>query len=170
MRGLWGPMGPQEGAWVRAHRPQPLSPSPLSSLGGNCSPAVFLPQGWDEPTLRKGLWGPRPPAHPRSLVVLNIFKHTHTHTHTHLHGGFVTRAHPNSATMHSQAGPAKQKQKQKHKIDLLASPLPQCFGHFPVCSASPRTPGLPLSLEAPRFRPLVREVGRWGICLFVCYW
>ena len=78
-------MGPQEGAWVRAHRPQPLSPSPLSSLGGSCSPAVFLPQGWDEPTLRKGLWGPRPPAHPRSLVVLNIFKHTHTHTHTHTH-------------------------------------------------------------------------------------
>lgn len=93
--------------------PRPLSPSPLSSLGGRCPPAAFLPRGWDEPAPGKGLSGPRPPAPAQvsNLMYLN--------THKNLHGGFVTRAQPGSGP--SQSG--GRSKKKKKKIDLVASSL-----------------------------------------------
>ena len=135
---------------------RPLSPSPLFVLGGSCSPAAFVSQGWDEPARGKGLSGPQPPAPPRSLVELNIFKHTHINKSSR----WVCDSGPPRFCNQAQSGGHSKKEKKKKKINLLASPMPRRFGHFPVCSASPGTPGLPLSLGPPRFRPLVWEVGR----------
>ena len=101
-----------------------LSPSPLSSLGGLCSPAAFLPTGVGQASSRKGHFTPLAPGTtPSSPVEPNVFKHTHTQIFT---------AQPGSAPS-----------KKKKKIDLVASSLPWCFGRFPVSSSSPRTPGLP---------------------------
>ena len=123
-----------------------LSPSPLSSLGGLCSPAAFLPRGWEKPALGKGLLGPWPPAPPPALLWNLMYLNTHTQ---------IFMAQPGSALRHSQAGAAK----KKKKIDLVAFSLPWCFGHFPVSSASPGLQGCPVP-GGPEFRPLVREVGR----------
>ena len=107
-----------------------VSPSPLSSLGGFCSPAAFLPAGVGKPAPGKGVLGPWPPAPTPALLWNLMYLNTHTQIFT---------AQPGSALRHSQAEAAKKK-----KIDLVASSLPWCFGRFPVSSASPGLQGCPV--------------------------
>ena len=108
-----------------------LSPSPLCSLGGLCSPAAFLPRGWEKPALGKGLLGPWPPAPPPALLWNLMYLKTHTQ---------IFMAQPGSALRHSQAGAAKKKKKKNRSSGLFTALVLWSFSCF-LCLS--RTPGLP---------------------------
>ena len=109
-----------------------VSPSPLSSLGGLCSPAAFLPTGVGEASSRKGRLRPLAPGTtPSSSVEPDVFKHTHK------------SSRPNPVP-HSGTVRRRQQKKKRKKIDLVAFSLPWCFGRFPVSAASPGLQGCPV--------------------------
>ena len=135
-----------------------VSPSPLSSLGGFCSPAAFLPAGVGKPARGKGVLGPWPPAPPPAL----LWNLMYLNTHTNLDG-------PTRFRTQAQSGGGSKKKKKK-KIDLVASSLPWCFGRFPVSAASPGLQGCPVpgGPEIQAFgsgswqmRYLLLREGRW---------
>ena len=148
---------------------RPLSPSPLFVLGGSCSPAAFVSQGWDEPARGKGLSGPQPPAPPRSLVELNIFKHTHINKSSR----WVCDSGPPRFCNQAQSGGHSQKKKKKKKsiywplqcrgalvIFLFALPLLGLQGC--PCPWGPRDSGLWFGkLAGEVFLCLLLREGRW---------
>ena len=143
---------------------RPLSPSPLFVLGGSCSPAAFVSQGWDEPARGKGLSGPQLPAPPRSLVELNIFKHTHINKSSR----WVCDSGPPRFCNQAQSGGHSKKEKKKKKnqsIGLSNAAALWSFSCLLCLSWDSRAAPVPGAPEIQAF-----GLGSWQVrYFFVCY-